>query len=142
MGLGAVGDYLLGAAVVGLIFAVRRRLKLIPAIARSAGTLGTILALISVTIIVGGVLFELRCIPGPYFSLGAITAAVVIAVAVRWLGRGSGSGAITSGRLPFLRRPDAVIVLAVLAAMTGVALSIHTMWGLDVTEVYRLFERF
>jgi hypothetical protein len=138
MGFGAVGDYLLGAAVVGLIFAVRRRLNLIPAIARGVGVLGTILALISVTIIVGGVLFGLRCIPGPYCSLGAITAAVVIAVAVRW--QGSGSSAALFERLPFLRRPDAVMVLGALAAMAGVALSIHTMWGLDVTQVYRLLE--
>jgi hypothetical protein len=138
MGLGAVGDYLLGAMVVGLIFAVRRRLNLIPAIARGAGVLGTILALLSVTIIVGGVLFGLRCIPGPYFSLGAITAAAVIAVAVRW--RGRGSSATPFERLPFLRHPDAVILLGVLAAMTGVALSIHTLWGLDVTQVYRLLE--
>jgi len=138
MGLGAVGDYLLGAAVVGLIFAVRRRLKWIPLIARSVGVLGTIFALTSVTIIVGGVVFGLRCIPGPCFSLGAITAAVVLAIAVRWQGRGG--GATLFARLSFLGHLDAAILLGILAAMVGIGLSIHAMWGWDVTQVYNLLK--
>jgi hypothetical protein len=138
MGLGAVGDYLLGVAAVGLIFAVRRRLKWIPFIARGVGVLGTIFALTSVTIIVGGVLFGLRCIPGPYFSLGAITAAVVLAIMVRWQGRGG--GATLFARLSFLRHLNAAILLGSLAAMIGIGLSVHAMWGWDVTQVYDLLK--
>jgi len=134
MGLGAVGDYLLGVAVVGLIFALRRRLSLIALMARNIGVLGTLLTLIPVTIIVGGVLFGLRCIPGPYFSLGAITAAVVIAV--RW--RAKGGGAMPFPRPAFRRRLDVAVLPGIPAAMAGIALSIHAMWNLDVTQVYDL----
>jgi hypothetical protein len=136
MGLGAVGDYLLGTAVVGLIFALRRRLNWIPVSARNVGILGTVIAVISVTIVVGGILFGLRCIPGPYFSLGAITAAVVVAIAV--LRQRRGGDATISPRPSLRRHLDAAVLLGILAAMAGVALSIRAMWNLDVTQVYNL----
>ncbi len=138
MGLGVVGDFLLGAGAVGLIFAGRRRLGWLASIARDAGVLGTVLTSIAVTIVLGAVLFGLRCIPGPYFSLGAITAAALIAIGVRRRERGGGRALLA--RLSFIRHPDAAVLLGVLAAIAGVALSIHAMWNLDVTQVYDLLK--
>ena len=136
MGLGDVGDYLLGVGAAGLIFLLRRRLGWMPSVARAAGPLGTGLALMAMTIIVGGVLFGLRCIPGPYFSVGAIGTA--LALAAELYGRGRGGAAALAARLPWRGRADSLVLLAVAAAMAGVGLSLHAMWGLDVTRVYDL----
>lgn len=138
MGLGVVGDFLLGAGVTGLVFAGRRKLRPIAAAAREAGLLGTMIAAVAATIIVGAALFGLRCIPGPYFSLGALTAAALIAIGVRR--PQPAGGAAPAARLPLVRHLDAVVLLGVAAALAGIALSIQAMWHQDVTQVYALLK--
>ena len=133
MGLGAVGDYLLGALAVALIFVLRRRLRWLPYIARNVGALGTTVALIAILIMMGGVLFESRFIPGPYFSLGAITVAALIAIAV--LRKRRIEGVPIGISMPFMRHLDAAVIFGALAAMAGIALAIHSMWHVDVTQV-------
>jgi hypothetical protein len=136
MGLGAVGDYLLGVGAAGLLFAGRRRLRPLASLAREAGILGTGFAAISVTVIIGAALFGLRCIPGPWFSVGALGTAVLIGIEVQWRGRAWRTA--LAARLPFIRHLDAAILLGILAALAGVALALRTMWNVDVTQVYDL----
>ena len=81
MGLGPL-DAILGAAVVLLILLFRRRLAWVKSTARDIGVLGTTLAVIAITIFIGGALFALRLMPGPAFTLGAVVTSVVI-LAVR-----------------------------------------------------------
>jgi hypothetical protein len=138
MGLGVVGDFLLGAGLTGLLFAGRRKLRWVADAAREAGLLGTALTAVAATIVVGAALFGLRCIPGPYFSLGALTAAALIAIGVRR--PQPARGAALAARLPRARPLDALVLLGVAAALAGVALSIHTMWHQDVTQVYALLK--
>jgi hypothetical protein len=56
-----------------------------------------------------------------------------MATADRWPGRTS-----LAWHLPVRRYLDAMILLGLLAAVAGVGLSVHTMWGVDVTQVYDL----
>ena len=81
MGLGPL-DAILGAAVVLLIFLIRRRLGWVKSTARDIGVLGTTLAVIAIVIFLGGALFALRLMPGPAFTLGAAATSVAI-LAVR-----------------------------------------------------------
>ena len=60
----------------------RRRLTWMKSAAQDIGVLGTTLAVIAITIFVGGALFALRIMPGPAFTLGAVATSVVI-LAVR-----------------------------------------------------------
>src|SRR5215475_2563152 len=69
MGLGPF-DAILGAAVVLLILLIRRRLAWVKSTVRDIGVLGTTLAVIAITIFVGGALLEFRLMPGPAFTLG------------------------------------------------------------------------
>src|SRR5215475_719796 len=85
MGLGRPLDAILGAAVVLLILLIlliRRRLAWVKSTVREIGVLGTTLAVIAITIFVGGALLEFRLMPGPDFTLGAVVTSVVI-LAVR-----------------------------------------------------------
>ncbi len=137
MGLGAVGDFLLGVVVAALVLAFRRRLRGLSAITREAGFLGAALVVIGAVIVVGAIAFALRWVPGPYFSLGVLAAVAVFAAGV--LRQRQHSASVTrAARRPPAGRPDAVVLLGVLAALAGIALSIHTMWHVDVTRVYEL----
>jgi hypothetical protein len=136
MGLGAIGDFLLGALVAGLIVASRKRLRWLSDHARDVGVLGNVIAMLAVTIMIGAALFGLRCVPGPYFSAGVIAVTAMTAATIL-LRRGE-DGKRLRASLTSLRHPDAAVVLGVLAVMAGVALAYRAMWSIDITQVYNL----
>jgi hypothetical protein len=135
MGLGSL-DAILGAAVALLILLFRRRLKWVKSTARDLGVLGTALAVIAITIFVGGALFALRVMPGPAFTWGAVATSVVI-LAVRR--RRNGLRLVP--RTPFLRKLDArvllepLVLLGVVAGAAGLAIAIYAAWIIDVADV-------
>jgi hypothetical protein len=130
MGLGALGDALWGAVMAGLVLALRRWLAWVRPATLSIGPLGVGLSAMAVTTLVAGVLFGLRLMPGPAFTVGAgLTVFVTLAVerirARRHL----------VPRMPHSRRLDPLIFVGILAAIAGVAISIHAAWTVDVTAV-------
>ena len=102
MGLGPL-DAILGAVIVLLILLIRRRLAWAKSIARDIGVLGTTLAVIAITIFIGGALFSLRLMPGPAFTWGAVATSVVILAA-----RTERTVCGLSPRLPFPHGLDCV----------------------------------
>jgi hypothetical protein len=130
MGLGRLGDALWGAVMAGLVLGLRRWLAWVRSAARDIGPLGVGISLMAVTTLVGGVLFGLRLMPGPAFSVGAVMTAFVI-LAVQ---RKRTSGRLLP-RLSLPRRLDPLVILGVLAGIAGLAISIHAAWTVDVTAV-------
>lgn len=129
MGLGPL-DAILGAVFVLLILLFRRKLAWVKSTARDIGALGTTLAVIAITIFVGGVLFALRLMPGPAFTLGAVaTSVVILAVRRRMV------GLRLVPRLPVPRRPGPLVLLGVVAGATGLAIAIYAAWITDVVDV-------
>ena len=135
MGLGPL-DAILGAAVALLILLFRRRLVWVKSTARDLGVLGTTLAVIALTIFVGGALFALRVMPGPAFTLGAVATSVVILAVRRRM-----AGLRLVPRLPFLHRLDPrvllepLVLLGVVAGAAGLAIAIYAAWITDVVDV-------
>jgi hypothetical protein len=129
MGLGPL-DAILGAAVVLLIMLIRRRLAWVQSTAHDIGFLGTTLAVMAITIFVGGALFELRLMPGPAFTLGALaTSAVILAVRRRM------AGLRLVRRLPLPHRPEPIVLLGVIASAAGLAIAIYAAWITDIADV-------
>ena len=134
MGLGPF-DAILGVVVVLLILLFRRRLAWMRSTARDIGVLGTTLALMAISIFVGGALFGLRLMPGPAFTLGAVATSVVI-LAVRR--RTDGLRFVP--RLPSLHRlvpfaRDPLVLLGVVTGAAGLAIAIYAAWVTDVADV-------
>jgi hypothetical protein len=129
MGLGPL-DAILGAVVVLLIWLIRRRLAWVKPAVRDLGVLGTTLAVMAITIFIGGVLFALRLMPGPAFTLGAVAASVVILAVRRRM-----DGLRLVPRLPFPHRLDLLVLLGVVACAAGLAIAIHAAWITDVADV-------
>jgi hypothetical protein len=135
MGIGFM-DAISGAVVVLLIFWIRRRLTWVTSTARDIGVLGTILAVMGITIFIGGALFALRLMPGPAFTLGAAATTIVI-LAIRR--RMDGLPLVSSPR--FLRRLDTrvlrepLVLLGVVAGTAGLAVAIYAAWITDVADV-------
>jgi hypothetical protein len=130
MGLGKIGDFLLGVLIIALVYAFRRRLRWIKHAVHNAGPLGAGIALMSAVIFVGFILFGLRIIPGPSFSIGAcLTLAVLVTV------HRLRSGVSIVPSIPILYRVDPLIILGILAGVIGLTASIHSAWNFDVTEV-------
>jgi hypothetical protein len=129
MGLGPV-DAILGAVVVLLLWLIRRRLAWVASTARDIGVLGTTLAVIAVTIFIGGALLALRVMPGPAFTLGAVVTSVVILAVQRRAG-----GLRLVRRLPYPHRLDPLVVLGVVAGAAGLAIAIRAAWITDVADV-------
>jgi hypothetical protein len=132
MGLGPL-DAILGAVVVLLIWLIRRRLAWVKPTARDLGTLGTTLAVVAITIFIGGALFALRLMPGPAFTLGAVAASVVILAVHRRM-----DGLRLVPRLHFPHRLDPLVLLGVVACAAGLAIAIHAAWITDVTNVHAI----
>jgi hypothetical protein len=126
MGLGPL-DAVLGAVVVLLILLIRRRLA---STARDLGVLGTTLAVIAITIFIGGALLEFRLMPGPAFTLGAIGTSVVFLAVRRRM-----TGLRLVPRLPVPRRPGPLVLLGVVAGSAGLAIAIYAAWITDVADV-------
>ena len=123
-------DAILGAAVVLLILLIRRQLAWMKSTARDIGLLGTTLAVIASTIFIGGALFALRVMPGPAFTLGAVTTSVIILAVRRRM-----DGLRLVPRLPFPHRLDPLVLLGVVTGATGLAIAIYAAWITDVADV-------
>jgi hypothetical protein len=129
MGLGPL-DAILGAVVVLLILLFRRRLAWVARTARDIGVLGTTLAVMAITIFIGGALFALRVMPGPAFTLGAVVTSVVVLAVQR---RRDGLRLVP--RLPSPHRLDPLVLLGVAAGAAGLAIAIRAAWITDVADV-------
>jgi hypothetical protein len=136
MGLGPF-DAISGAVAVLLILLFRRRLAWIKATARDIGVLGTTLAVMAITIFVGGALFEFRLMPGPAFTLGAVATSVVILAVRRRM-----DGLRLVPRLPFphgldlrVLLPQPLVLLGVVAGAAGLAIATYAAWITDVADV-------
>ena len=135
MGLGTIGDFVLGVLLVGIIFALRSRIRWVVATAKAADAVGSAVAVMAVTIMLAAVLFEFRLIPGPAFSVGAICAVVAGAV----VGRARGHHvALPRFSLSGLFSP--LTVLGILLAITGIVLAVRVSWEVDVTQVNTLLQ--
>lgn len=130
MGFGRWGDALWGAVMAGLVLALRRRLAGIKSTCKDIGLLGIGLSVMAVAVFVGGLLFGLRLMPGPAFTVGAaVTALVILGVeCIRTRGR-------LLRRMPLPRRLDPLIILGIIAGIAGVAISIRAAWTVDVKAV-------
>lgn len=128
-GLGPL-DAIVGAAVVLLIFLIRRRLTWVRSAVRELGVLGTTLAVMAVSIFAGAALLELRLMPGPAFTVGAAAMSVVILAVRRRM-----DGLRLVPRLPHLPRPDPLVLLGVVVGAAGVALAVQAAWITDVADV-------
>jgi hypothetical protein len=132
MGLGLL-DACVGAVVALLIMLFRRRLARVRSAVRDIGALGTTLAVMAVTIVIGGVLFALRLMPGPAFTVGAVaTSAVALAVKRRMDGRP------LVPRLPFPHRLDPFVALGIAAGAAGLAIALYAAWITDVADVHAI----
>lgn len=134
MGLGLL-DAILGAAAVLLILLFRKQLAWMKSAARDIGALGTTLAVIAISIFIGGVLFGLRLMPGPAFTLGAVATSAVILAVRRWV-----DGLLLVPRLPSLRRlvslaRDPLVLLGVVTGAAGLAIATYAAWITDVADV-------
>jgi hypothetical protein len=133
MGLGFFGDFVPGLLAVALIFLLRSRLRWVAATARDAGVIGSIAAIMAVTIMLAAVLFDLRYMPGPGFSVGVICAAIVWVAVGRQRGR-----AVHLPRISLPRQVDPLAVLGVLAGIAGLLVALHVAWNLDIAQVNML----
>lgn len=129
MGLGPL-DAILGAVVVLLALLIRRRLAWVRSTARDIGALGTTLAVMALTIFIGGALFALRLMPGPAFTLGAVATSVVILAVRRRM-----DGLRLVPRLPFPHRLDPLVLLGVVTGAAGLAIATYAAWITDVVDV-------
>ena len=135
MGLGPL-DAILGAVTVLLILLFRRRLAWVKSTGRDMGVLGTMLAVIAITILIGGALFALRLMPGPAFTLGAVVTSIVILTVRRRM-----DGLRLVPHLPFLHRLnprvllEPLVLLGVVAGAAGLAIAIYAAWITDVADV-------
>jgi hypothetical protein len=130
MGLGPL-DAILGTIAVLLVLLIRRRLEWMKSAAQEIAVLGTILAVIAITIFVGAALFGLRLMPGPYFTLGAVATSVVI-FAVR---RQRNGGLRVVPPLRFSRAPDPLILVGVVTGSAGLIIALYAAWITDVVDV-------
>jgi hypothetical protein len=151
MGLGPL-DAILGAAVVLLLWLIRRRLARVKAAARDIGVLGATLAVMAISIFIGGALFAVRLMPGPAFTLGAVTASVVILAVQRRsvlipavqdrvdslrLGpRLPSSHSLDPRRFP--HRLDPLVVLGLVTGVSGLAIAIPAARITDVVDVHAI----
>jgi hypothetical protein len=124
--VGAVGALLLH-------FSLRRRLMWMRDTARVIGGLATTLAVICLAVFIGGVLFALRRMPGPGFTLGAVATSVVICAA-----RGRADGLGLGLRLTFPVTLNLLIILGVVAGVAGVVIAIHAAWLSNVADVHAI----
>jgi hypothetical protein len=118
-----------GAILALLLLLPRRRWTRLVSALRDAGVVGYGMAIIALAILVGGVLFETRWMPGPEFTVGAVEMAGAFAVVRCRAAR---------QRVVPQRNLSAVHPLAIfglLAIVAGVLLSIHSAWSADVTTV-------
>jgi hypothetical protein len=117
-----------GIAALLLVLVLRRRWSMIVRSIGNVGMAGSALAAVALMIFIGGLLFELRWMPGPYFTLGA---AVMILPLIIWRRKAVPSRL----RVPPIHP---LVLVGLLAIVAGVALDLHSAWTVDVTEVHRI----
>ncbi len=130
MGLGALGDSLWGIEAVLLFLTFRRRLEWVISTARSVGVLGSGVAILALSVPVGGVLLGLRLMPGLAFTVGASLVAIVALVI-----HCQQSGVRLVPRIRFTGALNPLMVLGVIACISGIAMAIRAAWAVDVTAV-------
>jgi hypothetical protein len=135
MGLGSVGDFVLGVIVFSLGFCFRRRLGWAVQVARDAGAVGTSVALMGFVILLGAGLFELRAMPGPGFMMGFLASYLVIGSTKFKLRRGISRPLRSVTGSAVL---DPVLLFAVLLVLASVAVSIFDAYQVDVVTVQSL----
>jgi len=128
MGFGPGWDALWGAITATLILILLRRTRM--AAVRDLGVIGIGTAVISLTIFVGGVLFGLRLMPGPGFSIGALLVVVAYLAIQR-----QRAGLRLVPRIPFPEKLDILVVLGVDACICGLAIGLYAAWTVDVVAV-------
>lgn len=133
MGFGGVGDALCGVAIVAISFAIRRRLSRLSRAARDVGTLGMTIVGIAATALLGLVLFGLRIVPGPSFTVAALVTGSLVFAVYRLR-----AGSRFVPKRMILRSPHPLAVLGVLGTVIGLVLSFHTAWTIDVTDVDKI----
>lgn len=129
MGMGSA-DAVLGEIIVLLILRFRRQLTWLKPAVRYIGFPGATLAVMAITIFIGGVLFAFRLMPGPAFSVGVVATSVVALAVQRRLDR-----LRLVPPLPFPRRLDPLVLLGVAAAAAGLGIAIYAAWITDVVDV-------
>lgn len=134
MGLGPL-DPVLGAVTAILILLIRRRLTWVRVVARDCGGAGTTLAVMAITIFIGALLFGVRLIPGPGFTVGAVATSAIIITTIavrRWW-----NGLRVAPRLSALRTPlpHPLVFLGALTGATGVAIALYASWVTNVADV-------
>lgn len=138
MGLGTVGDFCAGILVFLIGFLLRRRLRWAVRFARESGAIGTTAVVIALLIPVGGVLFELRAVPGLGFTLGFLVSFLVTGFARFRLARALQCGLRrVVGSAAF----DPVILFAALGIVVGLALVVRSAYHTDISDVNTLLQQ-
>ena len=131
MGLGTLGDGILGAAVMaGLILLFRRHASWLRSVVRDSSLVGAGVAVMAALTLVGGLLFGLRITPGPAFTVGAVlTALAALAITRRRAGVRLAPWRLIRCTL------HPLVILGALAGAVGLAIGIRAAWIVDVTSV-------
>ena len=135
MGLGTLGDAILGAVIVSLIYAARRRLRWGLSALREAGSVSCIVAGTATAAFLGLVLFGLHATPGPGFAIGAgLTTALWYVIS---------RGRTKTWLLPHgfqFPRISGLAVLGILIFCVGLAIDYRTAWQTDVGDVSTILQ--
>jgi hypothetical protein len=135
MGLGSIADALLGSAAATLVYALRRRLRWLRAASRDAGPFGAVIVVMAATILIGGVLFGLRAVPDPWFSVfAALTGVVFFGIARRRAGRP------LMPIVPVAAGVNRVVVVGFIVGIIGLACGLRAAWILDFGDVKGILE--
>ena len=129
MGLGDA-DAILGAVLVLLFLAIRRRLAWLGRTARDSGVLGTALGVMALAIFACAALLEVRFMPGPAFTVGVLATSVAALAVKRRMG-----GLPIAASLPVFRRPDLLVLVGVVLSAAGVGIAVYAAWITGVVDV-------
>lgn len=135
-GPGVPVSLLAGAVTGGLAVLMRKRLRPILRATREAGFAGTGLLVLATTIFLGGVLFAVRLVPDPAFT---VAAAVPVIAGIAVAHRSARKRMLPRARS--LGRPRPLVLLGVLAAGAGIVLGIRAAWATDVTAVQAILRQ-
>lgn len=131
MGLGHIGDALLGLLAGDLIMLYRRRLTWVRSAFSDIGALGSAITVTALCIFTASILFEFCSMPGPSFSAGVVVAVLLIAAIERRL-----SGKRLLPHITLAPRLDHVVIaLGILFCLLGIAAGIRAAWQIDVNAV-------
>jgi hypothetical protein len=131
MGLGPIGDALLGLLAGDLIMLYRRRLTWVKSAFCDIGAVGCAVTVTAACIFAASILFEFCSMPGPGFSVGVVVAVPLIAAVERRL-----SGKRLLPHITLIPRLDHIVIaLGILLCLLGIAAGIRAAWQIDVNAV-------